>query len=467
MPAPSNLSGATAVELGPTLPASVVQNVHDSGTTYTVWYKYTKQAGDEVVGVWAFGGLGTYEPILEVSLSDTGAPLYLVDPVSHNRPVQFPIADLADGTVVYFKVTTNNGSVTPASLTIAMERAPVVANADLPAGAIIVPDTSNGFWASILDPADGTVVAFRDLINGERKVALPSPVERLLIEDLYNAGLVVYNLAFEEIASIPYAIAGAHPLMCSDGSSTFFVGDPGNLFGTDAFVQRLSSNGVLDATIYTLTGYGDIATIAVNRAGTVLYFATSYLSTEVRRWDLVNDVELSVFLADAAGYHIASDIIVLADDTFLTAKVKDDASENLILHYDSAGTLLHTYDFGADYIGSIVADPNDATVLWVWQLPAGTTGLSTFSKVQISDGTILATFTRQQFQVGVNQADEDTDMERFGHDASGCSTFGILVLPASVQQEAQECVTAPPVVGCWGAHDIDSLRIGLLETGQP
>jgi hypothetical protein len=268
-------------------------------------------------------------------------------------------------------------------------------------------------------------------------------------------------LAFVDIATIPFSIVGSHPLMAASPTA-FFVGDPGD-FSTDAWVRRLSDAGDLGATLYTLTDNKAIGTMAVNTAETILYFAPSYTSSQIKRWDLTLNAAMADFLADVAGYHVAAEIIVLADDTFLTAYVKDDGTDNYIKRFSPDGTLLNTYAFGADYIGSLVAGVDDALTFWVWQLPVGTTGVSRFSQIQVSDGTVLVTFDTEQFQVGVNQADEAASMDRFGGDASGCSSFGILVLPGA----SSVCVTAPPSASCWSAHDIDVLQIGLNEEGLP
>jgi hypothetical protein len=56
MSVPGNIDPAHAIELGP-LPHTLTQDVNDDGTTYTVWYKYTAVAGDNVIGIFAFGDL--------------------------------------------------------------------------------------------------------------------------------------------------------------------------------------------------------------------------------------------------------------------------------------------------------------------------------------------------------------------------------------------------------------------------
>lgn len=56
MPAPTNVSFATASELG-SLPALTSENVHDAGTTYEAFHKFTAPTGAVVVGIFSRGDL--------------------------------------------------------------------------------------------------------------------------------------------------------------------------------------------------------------------------------------------------------------------------------------------------------------------------------------------------------------------------------------------------------------------------
>ncbi len=116
MAAPTNQTALTAIELG-TLPASVVQDVHDAGTTYTVWYKVTALATDKVVSVWGSGNLASfYAPTGVMYIGPAGAPvLYLGGFSAINKPYQSPV----DSTVEYFfQFVTNGGNPNPAILSI-------------------------------------------------------------------------------------------------------------------------------------------------------------------------------------------------------------------------------------------------------------------------------------------------------------------------------------------------------------
>src|SRR5688500_16232274 len=103
MPAPTNTSATTATDLG-TLPASVSQNVHDSGTTYEVWHKFTAPAGVTVVGVFGFGDLTTYRPTIRPYNGPAGAPTALLSIGAENKPIQFPVTP---GTEYFLKCTPN------------------------------------------------------------------------------------------------------------------------------------------------------------------------------------------------------------------------------------------------------------------------------------------------------------------------------------------------------------------------
>src|SRR5262245_58692510 len=103
MPAPTNTSATTATDLG-TLPASVSQNVHDSGTTYEVWFKFTAPADAVVIGAFAFGDLVTYKPTIRPYNGPAGAPTQILSIAAENKPIQFPVSA---GTEYFLKVTPN------------------------------------------------------------------------------------------------------------------------------------------------------------------------------------------------------------------------------------------------------------------------------------------------------------------------------------------------------------------------
>src|SRR5262245_20956150 len=145
MPAPSNTSFTNATDLG-TLPASVSQNVHDSGTTYTVYYKLTAPTGAKVVSVFGFGDLTTYKPSTSVYHGALPTPpSWLNIAGGQNVPIQFPVDE---GEVYYLKFTKNGTNPNPAQLTITAQVAPDASS--FPDGAIVVNDDTVGLPLAVL-----------------------------------------------------------------------------------------------------------------------------------------------------------------------------------------------------------------------------------------------------------------------------------------------------------------------------
>src|SRR5688572_19815641 len=118
---PPNVTPETAIAL--TLPASLDQNVHDGGTTYSVFYKYTNAgaAGDEVISFQFSGnfGGGGYRPFVDV-YRDIDLDIFLARS-SVNNALQLPIRA---GDTYWFLVFTNAGDPSPAILDVRMIRAP-------------------------------------------------------------------------------------------------------------------------------------------------------------------------------------------------------------------------------------------------------------------------------------------------------------------------------------------------------
>jgi hypothetical protein len=90
---PTNTTFLTATELG-SLPASTSQNVHDSGTTYEVFHKFTAPAGAVVVGVFARGDLSVYRPTVRVYVGPAASPIQILGIAALNKALQFPVTTI-------------------------------------------------------------------------------------------------------------------------------------------------------------------------------------------------------------------------------------------------------------------------------------------------------------------------------------------------------------------------------------
>src|SRR5229473_703357 len=154
MPAPTNQTAATAIDIGTSLlpPFTTTQNVNFGGTTYTVWYQYTAQPGDVVINVFGFGDLIAYSPVLSVFSPDSVTAYLSLSGL--NVPLQFPVVV---GNTYWFQFASNGGNVATAVLTLSARRAP---KNSAPIGALFINDDTTGFPAAVLSAFDGTVLRF-------------------------------------------------------------------------------------------------------------------------------------------------------------------------------------------------------------------------------------------------------------------------------------------------------------------
>lgn len=393
MPAPTNISAATAIDLG-SFPASVTQDVYDAGTTYTVWYKFTAAAGQNYAGVWGYGGLGeTYSPTLTVW---TGTPPILtghpVDfPISvQNKPCQFPVVP---GTTYYLKFT-KNGDIDPSNLAIEAEYPPTD---DAVAGDILVNDDIDGFGAVIFDPAtDYTIRRFVfPIIAGEGGDVIESTI-RYLFSSIANgasSSLELYDADFAMLVSIPFTSNGVFTgVRANQAQSLFYVTDMGN-GSNNAKIYTVDISGTL-TLIATLDNRLRSYNVASNNAGTILYASgVGSFDSAVRRWDVGGASWLSDLAATVTDYEVR-DILVLTDDTILV--LYDHvvgAAGGQVIHYDTDGTVLHTYNTfcpSLSFVDRLASATDDPTSFWVWtQYGTGVNfGKNDFWNITIATGAI-------------------------------------------------------------------------------
>lgn len=393
MPAPTNISAATATELGP-LPNSIAQQVDDAGTTYTVWYKYTALGTEKEIGVWALGDLAVYKPKTDCFSPDgvtdwpTGSGLGSFG--GENKRVQIPIST-TPGQVYYFKITTNAGNPSPANLTISGLIAPDEAITD---GDILVNDDTENFPAAILDPTTGDVKAFvQPMPAGEGGAILPSGIFALTGEESDNE-IHIFDVDLTERATIAL--------------STFQLGASNTYFyaAVSTTVTRFDVDGT---AIDTWTLPFAASRIQPSRDDTILYWTPSAggeANVKIKRWDLVNDIALSDLYSYPANTQLVGDILVLSDETVLIGSWHSVAVVVwAVLHLSAAGATLNTYDLTADKtLNHLALATNDLTSFWAWSYPgASSLGTSRYQEIQVSDGTVLNTFDTTQYEIGVYQ----------------------------------------------------------------
>src|SRR5688572_21432645 len=178
MPVPINLTALLATDLG-AFPADVDQTVDDSGTTYTVWYKFTA-AETGVISVWGHGQYGatSYEPTCAVFEGPASAPVAYMSMSAVNEPMYFPVTG---GTEYFLRLTPNSGNPTPADLTIEAEAHSNTSPVPIGSIGINDDDSDTGFLvglAVLSETVDYTVLYYRigTFAPGEQGDILPSGV---------------------------------------------------------------------------------------------------------------------------------------------------------------------------------------------------------------------------------------------------------------------------------------------------
>jgi hypothetical protein len=407
MPSPTNTSATTATDLG-ALPASVSQNVHDAGTTYTVWYQHTA-ATTGVIGIWGFGDLSVYRPTIDVFTGPASSPVaYLTtSPITaQNKPVQLPVTA---GTTYYFRFTPNAGNPTPAVLAIEAEAAPT---GTARRGDIIITDDTFGFPGAIIDQDSGTVKGFvHPFAAGEAGDSLNGV---LALEDVGDNEIRIFRRDFTQIAAIavtPVEIAGS--IRANKILKRFYALDRSS---NPDQVLAIELDGSTSAT-HSLPGHNsDMVSLAVNNDGTIMYWGSTSANGIIHRWDLVNEVGLSDF-ANIGASRFVFDLFVLTDGTVLANFLEGNGS--IVRRYSAAGALLNTYDFSTepDLFGTTprvaVIGGSDASIFLIGTHHDG--GIWRFRRVRISDGEVLSSIDTVEYEGGVYQGDETANpVARFG-----------------------------------------------------
>jgi len=183
----------------------------------------------------------------------------------------------------------------------------------------------------------------------------------------------------------------------SDYAHTFYVSRR-RLGVGNAQVRTVLDDGTLGATIWTLD-IQKLFGMAVNVAGTVLYYGEDVNAAPIRTWDLVGNAPGPVFVPGVADTHTGDELLVLpaSDDVLVIVQSSIIGNTWEIRRYNAAGALQHTYPLGvaADAASDIrlALDLADSTVFWVRTFADPTGDTSVFTKFDTASGAVLLTFT--------------------------------------------------------------------------
>lgn len=395
MPAPTNISAATAVELGP-LPNSISQRVDDAGTTYVVWYKYTPPS-DQIIGLWAFGDLTVYTPEVEMFQADGVTPYVPVvgGSAAVNKRLQIPVAS---GAVVYFKISevplATNPS--PANLTISALVAP---NDAIVAGDLLINDDHAGMPGCVVTPTGAIRRFVLGMANGEGGAILPAGQYVLSCGD-QNTGsgeVKIYNAdsSFRTAVVIDSPGGGLEQSIVGASNTYFYALDD-----DDESVKQFTLDGTI---LNSWTPTSLQAQLAPSRDDTILYYVGPFPGTVIKRWDLVNNLALSDLYTFAANTRFVPELLVLSDGTIITGAHNTSSGAYQVLHLSAAGAVLHTLTVtSSGTLNRLALNVGDtATSIWAWSLTGTSNAFSLFQELRLSDGGVLqSTGNVLQYETG-------------------------------------------------------------------
>lgn len=392
--APTNVDAPNAVSIA-SLPYSIVQDVHCSPTTYTVWYKYTTSASDKCLQVFPFGDLSVYTPYVRVYLGPDSAPvLYFTAEFNNNKGINIAVQP---STTYWFEFVTNSGNPSPAVLTLKVRSGPAltVSPGDILVtqdGAAPDEDTVPSYF---VDQSGGGVKSFvLGLPSGEGGDILDSGY--MMFEDVIAGDVKTFDNTFAFDTTLAFT-PDVRIRTCKGLQEFFAAYGPSN-----PTVKRVDGTGAVVNT-YTLTGMTLPFGMAASNDGTILYHADNSLTTsKIRRWNLPGAAALSDLAAAVSAYYV-NDILVLSDDTIVAIYSAPFLGQAFVRRYNAAGTLLNTYAIGASDFPSgtpprIYYGVDDPTSFWIWN---HLSGRSVFSNIRVSDGAVLITFSIDEYEAGI------------------------------------------------------------------
>lgn len=419
-PYPANSTAAGAIDLG-TAPDSVVQDLSDGTITWDAWYSYTAVA-DGQLGLWGFGNLVDFSPSVTVWSPDgvTEFPEADFQVFGTNVPIQIPVET---GVTYFFRFRTNDTNLTEAEITIAFELHDAQG---IILGSIAINDDAPGFPLALLSPDVNNLV--RQYINpfadGEAGDILDNGV--VLVTAVDTLEWILYDATYVEIdrsaGGVTISTALGTVRQCR-GTQRFWILLFVNPNVTVCYIED-------DGTIGTAHVLGASTTIranciAANNDETILYYGVNAGANigKIRSYNLLTDTIIGDFAAAISGY-IISDILILSDDSIVAVYSNSTTADAKVLRYNAAGTILNTYEFGTDHnfpngarprIAYSLDDPNS---FWIYEQLASEVGVSKFSEILISDGSVVRSVNHTIFEEGAYTGDPIEDPIRFGHSFS-------------------------------------------------
>ncbi len=412
--APPNVQPTTATELT-SLPDSVTQSVHDLGTTYDVWFKYTALADDNVISFFGRGqDFVTYLPSTRVyagidKVIEGEAFINTIEFAAAPNTVPVMV-QVTEGITYYFELVTNSGDPTPATLTVEIEK---FAATSAPIGSLVIPGDSNG---------DVNTVYPLSVISGVTDQLIHQFVQGFTHGEggdvLEDGTVLVYNLDTDTVdrydgalellqahADVPIASVNIRYVRTCLGTDRWWVALN---FGASALrACYMEQDGTTGPVHSVVSLGGNLRTMAVANDEATLYYALGGFAA-IKRVDLTTDT-VTTDLAPANGSLQVNDLLVLADDSVVALYYSSTVKTVQLKIYDPAGATLQTIALGAAwtfYFGFAprLAQAIDPGQFWFWGHSSSTTpaGQAIFYRIDAATGAILDTIVTTDYQFGVS-----------------------------------------------------------------
>lgn len=402
MAAPTNISFATATDLGTSLPVTITQRADDAGTTYTLWFSYTAQTGDTEISVFPFGDLVTYTP--DVTFWLDASTQYLSNN-AQNRPSQIPVTP---GVTYGIKIHPNGGNPSPANLTLLVQLGP---DDPLATGQIAINDSTDGYPVVVMNPSTAAPVSFHHpFAAGEGVQVLQSGIVCAIDAFTAITGPRLYDPDLTLRATPTMPNNGYVDNLGSNQRDTFWALNKAS--AAHSFAVSIDVDGNVGTPLdLGADSFIDVQPQADNSA---LY---GIRGSEIRQITNPGGVVTTLVTVEA-GYAFGANLLMLTDDTFVVASDKT-GSATKVRRYNLAGV----EQTGSPYvlavnldIERIFADPADPTYFWIWTQTSTT---NSFTKITVSDGTTTTAGPWPKFIEGDYQpAASATPDAAFGADFS-------------------------------------------------
>jgi len=409
---PPNTDSITATII-PSLPYITTQSgIHDAGTTYKVWYKYTPTVETILLGVYFRGDGVIYKPDTRIHINDG---LNFIGYINANLISQVP---LLVGKTYYFEIIPNSGNPNPATLNINLLAAPQ--HVSVPGGSIFIRGASitsswiplgyKGLGAGYINPNTGVIFNFEPMfVVGESGDFLPSGTilfaDDINVLSAVNDKWILYNpdLSIKAQFTWDWAQQTGHPVSrASREYGRFYLGSKGYSGNTTyASWTSVDENGILAPTV-VLPGMYGMDALANSADDQFVYIAGTggggAPRTIIRRWNkALGAFGPDLVPANSVANSYVADMLVMPNGHVVVIWQEFTLRTCFVRIYDANGAILRNFTPIPNNTTGVPARlgyADDLTSFWLFihvYNNAGQTSNSYFFNLLESDVSILKT----------------------------------------------------------------------------